>query len=129
MMEPTTTPGIDAVGQVHVNVRDLPRAVAFYRDVLGLRCLFEIPGSAFFDAGNLRLMIGIAEGLESDHPASVLYYRVPDIHAAFASVRRSAQVEAEPHLIARMPDHELWMAFLRDPEGNLFALMSELRER
>jgi methylmalonyl-CoA/ethylmalonyl-CoA epimerase len=127
-MGTVTTPGIEAVGQVHVNVRDLPRAVAFYRDVLGLRYLFEIPGSAFFDAGNLRLMIGIAEGLENDHPASVLYYRVPDIHAAFATVKESARVEGEPHLIARMPDHELWMAFFRDPEGNLFALMSEVRE-
>jgi methylmalonyl-CoA/ethylmalonyl-CoA epimerase len=120
-------PGIEAVGQVHVNCRDLERATAFYRDVLGLRFLFAIPGSAFFDAGNLRLMVGVAEGLESDHPASVLYYRVPDIHAAFEAVRASAPVEGEPHLIARMPDHELWMAFLRDPEGNLFALMSEVR--
>jgi methylmalonyl-CoA/ethylmalonyl-CoA epimerase len=126
-MSTVIAPAIQAVGQVHVNVRDLKRAVAFYRDVLGLRYLFEIPGSAFFDAGNLRLMIGVAEGLEHDHPASILYYRVPDIQAAFDAVKGAAKVEAEPHLIARMPDHELWMAFLRDPEDNLFALMSEVR--
>lgn len=127
-MSKIPSPAITGVGQVHVNARDLARATAFYRDVLGLRFLFEIPGSAFFDAGNLRLMVGVPEGLEQDHPASILYYRVPDIHAAFASVTASgAASEGEPHLIARMPDHELWMAFLRDSEGNLFALMAEVR--
>ena len=120
--------GITDVGQVAVNARDLPRAVAFYRDVLGLPLLFEIPNAAFFQAGPLRLMLAKAEAPEYDHAASILYYRVPDIHAGHAAlVEGGAEIVHEPHVIARMPDHELWMCFFRDGEGNTAALMSEVR--
>lgn len=124
----TTAPGarVDGVGQVALNVRDLPRAVAFYRDALGLPFLFEIPGAAFFRCGGTRLMLALPEKPEYDHPASLLYYRVADLPAAFAALAAAgAAVEREPHRIARMPDHDLWMAFLRDSEDNPFALMSE----
>lgn len=122
-----STLGITGVGQVAINVRDVERAVEFYRDILGLRFLFQIPNAAFFDCGGVRLMLGTAETPEHDHPASILYYRVPDIHAAHASLRAAgAATEDAPHRIARMPDHELWMFFLRDPEGNLLGVMSEL---
>lgn len=122
-------PGITGVGQVAVNVRDVRRAIGFYRDVLGLQFLFEIPNAAFFMAGDLRLMLGTAEKPELDHPASILYYKVPDIHAAYESLKTAgARTEDEPHFIARMPDHELWMFFVRDTEDNLLALMSEVRE-
>jgi methylmalonyl-CoA/ethylmalonyl-CoA epimerase len=120
--------GITGVGQVAINVRDVQRAVEFYRDVLGLRLLFQIPNSAFFDCGGLRLMLGTAEKPEFDHPASILYYKVDDIHAAYASLQAAgADTVDAPHLIARMPDHELWMFFVRDPEGNHLGLMSEVR--
>lgn len=104
--------------------------MAFYRDVLGLPLLFEAgPGMAFFDCGGARLMLSVAEDERFDHPASVLYYRVADIEQSFAAIReRGGQAEAEPHLVAQMPDHELWMAFFRDSEGNVFALMEERRE-
>ncbi len=122
--------GITGVGQVAVNVKDLQRAIGFYRDVLGLPFLFEIPSAAFFMAGGLRLMLGTAEKPEFDHPASILYYQVPDIHAAHGSLKAAgARTEDEPHLVARMPDHELWMCFFRDTEDNLLALMSEVREQ
>ncbi|MET0397485.1 MAG: VOC family protein [Longimicrobiaceae bacterium] len=124
------TAGIQGVGQIAVNVRDLDRAVGFYRDVLGMPFLFRIPGAAFFRCGATRLMLGTAEKPEFDHPASILYYRVVDIRASFgALVAAGARVESEggePHLLAPMPDHDLWMAFLRDSEDNLFALMSEV---
>lgn len=120
--------GITGVGQVAINVRDVQRAVDFYRDVLGLRFLFQIPNAAFFDCGGLRLMLGTAETPEFDHPASILYYKTDDIHAAYASLQSAGvQTEDAPHLIARMPDHELWMFFLRDPEGNHLGVMSEVR--
>ncbi|HEX8209941.1 MAG TPA: VOC family protein [Longimicrobium sp.] len=119
---------ITGVGQVAINVRDVQRAVEFYRDVLGLRLLFQIPNSAFFDCGGLRLMLGTAEKPEFDHPASILYYKVDDIHAAYASLQAAgADTVDAPHLVARMPDHELWMFFVRDPEGNHLGLMSEVR--
>lgn len=116
------------IGQIAITVRDLPRAVRFYRDVLGLPFLFEVPTLAFFDAGGVRLMLAVPEDPKFDHPASILYYRVDDIHAASARLRRAgAEVQGEPHLIARLPDHELWMVFLLDSEGNTVGLMSEVR--
>lgn len=120
--------GITDVGQVAINVKDVARAIAFYRDVLGLPFLFEIPNAAFFMAGAVRLMLSKAESDEFDHPASILYYRVPDIHAAFAALQGAAvPIEHEPRMIAKMPDHDLWMGFFRDPDGNVAALMSEVR--
>jgi methylmalonyl-CoA/ethylmalonyl-CoA epimerase len=119
---------LEGVGQIAVTVRDLARATAFYRDVLGLRHLLEIPDAAFFDCGGVRLMLSRPEREELDHPASILYYRVADIRAAHGALAgRGVAFEDEPHLVARMPDHELWMTFFRDSEGNLLALMSEVR--
>jgi predicted enzyme related to lactoylglutathione lyase len=116
------------LGQIAINVKDLQRAVRFYRDVLGIDYLFEILQSAFFRIGEVRLMMGVAEKPEFDHPASILYYLVPDINEAYEAMRgRGAEFEDVPHLIAKMPDHELWMCFLRDTEGNMLALMSEVR--
>ena len=120
--------GLDRIGQISVNVKDLNRAVEFYRDVLGMRPLFQVPKLAFFDCGGIRLMLSPPETPESDHAASVIYYKVDDIQAAHAALRgRGVPFDGEPHLIARMPDHEVWMAFCRDPEGNVLALMSEVR--
>lgn len=120
--------GVQGVAQVSVNARELARAVAFYRDALELPLLFEIPGAAFFDCGGVRLMVATPERPELDHPGSILYYRVAAVESAFATlVERGARPEGEPHLIGRMGEMEIWMAFLRDPEGNLFALTEERR--
>jgi methylmalonyl-CoA/ethylmalonyl-CoA epimerase len=118
-----------SIGQIAINAHDVPRATAFYREVLGLTLLFEAGGMSFFDCGGVRLMVGKASGPEYDHPGSILYYRVADIHAADAGLReKGAHVEGKPHLVAKLPDHELWMVFARDTEGNMFALMSEIRD-
>jgi predicted enzyme related to lactoylglutathione lyase len=117
-----------AIGQIAVNVRDLERAVAFYRDVLGVRFLFQVPKMAFFDCAGVRLMLGLPEGEEFDHPSSVLYFRVNDIQSVHAELQeRGVAFRGAPHLVAKMPDHELWMAFFDDSEGNVMALMSEVR--
>jgi methylmalonyl-CoA/ethylmalonyl-CoA epimerase len=141
MMVPDTTsdraptgPGLRRIGQIAVPIRDLDRAVAFYRDVLGLRLLFQAPpGLAFFDCGGVRLMLSVPEGPAQVHGSSIIYYLVDDLPAAWAAVtaRGAAPAtgagQAEPHPIARMPDHDLWMAFIQDSEGNLVGLMSEVR--
>jgi catechol 2,3-dioxygenase-like lactoylglutathione lyase family enzyme len=115
------------VGQIAVNVHDVKRAVALYRNILGMKLPFEIPNAAFFDCGGARLMLSLAEKPEFQHPASIIYYKVADLQAAFQSLSLSgAPLEGEPHLIARMPDHDLWMGFFRDSEGNRLALMSEV---
>ena len=129
-MVPTRTDfGLDQIGQISVTARDLDRAVAFYRDTLGMTFLFRVPGLAFFDCTGIRLALSTPEGPDFDHPSSVLYFKVADLAAAHATlVRRGVQFIDEPHVIATMPDHELWMAFFRDSEGNVMALMSEVRE-
>jgi methylmalonyl-CoA/ethylmalonyl-CoA epimerase len=120
--------GITHLGQIAVNAKDVERAAAFYQDVLGLRLLFKAPpGLAFFDCGGVRLMLDRAEKAEFDHPSSILYFAVPDIQEAYGKLKESGvNFEDEPHMIARMPTHDLWMTFFRDSEGNLMALMSEL---
>jgi methylmalonyl-CoA/ethylmalonyl-CoA epimerase len=122
--------GISRIGQIAVIVKDVERAVAFYRDTLGLRFLFKAPpGLAFFDCGGVRLMLSRPERAELDHPGSVLYFVVDDINVMHQSlVDRGVRFEGPPHLIAKMPDHELWMAFFDDTEGNTLALMCEKRE-
>src|ERR1700720_1623668 len=82
---------------------------------------------SFFNCGGVRLMLSPPEKPEFDHPASILYFQVGDIHAAFQRLESAGvKFEDEPHLIARMPTHELWMNHFHDTEGNLLALMSEV---
>lgn len=121
--------GITGLGQIAINAKDVDRATAFYQDVLGLKLLFKAPPSlAFFDCGGVRLMLDHAEKPEFDHLSSVLYFSVPDIQASYGKLKESGvRFEDEPHVIAKMPTHDLWMTFFRDSEENLLALMSEVR--
>lgn len=121
---------LNQIGQIGLHADDLDRAVAFYRDTLGMRFLFQVPpGLAFFDCGGIRLMIdGIKERETPERFNSIIYYKVADIQASYEDLNsRGVAFESKPHLIAKMPDHELWMAFLRDTEKNLIGLMSEVR--
>ena len=120
--------GLSQIGQIAVTVHDLKKAIVFYRDVLGMKFLFEVPNMAFFDCGGVRLMLGVPEKPEFDHPSSIIYYKVKDIqntYDVFSS--RGVQFEGKPHLVARLTDHDLWMAFFRDVDNNLLALMSEVK--
>lgn len=128
---PRTDFGLAQIGQIAVPVGDIERAIAFYRDTLGMRFLFKAPpGLGFFDCDGVRLMLDVPAKAQAGNHSSVIYYRVPDLQAAFRTLsERGVAFEAKPHLIARLPDHELWMAFFRDPDGNLLALMSEVRPR
>jgi methylmalonyl-CoA/ethylmalonyl-CoA epimerase len=123
-LTPATTPS--RLGQVAILVQDLSRAVAFYRDVLGLRFLFDAPpGLAFFDCGGVRLMLSRPEGESGG--SSMLYYAVADLPATMTRLRAAGvDVLHDAQRIAQMPDHDLWMAFIRDSEGNALGLMSEV---
>ena len=120
---------LSEIGQIGLTVGDLEKAVAFYRDALGMKHLFNAPpGMAFFAAGNVRLILSRPERPDSEPFGCALYFKVVDIHAARdALAARGVTFEAEPHRLAKMPDHELWMAFFRDPDRNLLALMCEKR--
>jgi len=121
-------PGLAQIGQIRVPVHDLQRAVAFYRDVLGMRYLFEVPRMAFFDCAGIRLLLGLPEGEAFDHPSSILYFKVDDINETTGALKaRGVTITGEPELIAEMPDHDLWMSSFTDSEDNTHALMSEVR--
>ena len=115
------------LGQVALTVTDVARSAAFYRDGVGLRFLFAAgPSLAFLDLGNARLMLSAPEGEFMPGSGTVLYLRVSDIVAAHDGMRsRGVMFVDEPHLVAPMPDHDLWMCFFRDPDGHTLALMSE----
>lgn len=134
-MNTSTTPssadepfGLSAIGQIAIIVQDLERSTAFYRDALGLRFLFSAPpGMSFFDCAGVRLLLGAADASGEAHRSSVLYFRVADIGEAHrVLVERGVEFTSEPHLVHRAEDHELWLAELRDPDGNVHALMSEV---
>jgi predicted enzyme related to lactoylglutathione lyase len=120
---------LSQIGQISVNVHDLDRAVGFYKEVLGLPLLYQFPPKlAFFDAAGVRLMLSLPEDPELDHPGSILYFKVDDIQGVWSALRQGgADLIREPQLVARMPDHELWVASFKDPDGNTLALMSEVR--
>jgi methylmalonyl-CoA/ethylmalonyl-CoA epimerase len=119
---------LSSIGQIALQVTDIERATAFYRDVLGLPHLFSVPRMAFFDCAGVRLLLGVPEPGEERRAGAVLYFRVADIDAAAAALRgRGVRLEQEPAMVARMPDHELWMAQFRDPDGNALELMCERR--
>jgi len=126
-MEPAAPFGLSALGQIGITVTDVDRAIAFYRDSLGMKLLFQVPNLGFFDCGGIRLMLSGAEKPGESY-SSILYFRVPDIQQAFEALTgRGVPFDRDPHLLARMPDHDLWMAFFRDPDRNVLALMSEVR--
>jgi len=121
--------GLTQIGQIALTIRDLERSIAFYRDTLGMHFLFQAPNMAFFDCGGVRLMLGVGER-SGEVFSSVIYYKVDDIEKAAETLSgRGVTFEREPHFVAKMPDHDLWMAFFRDPDRNLLALMSEVREK
>ena len=119
--------GLGTIGQIHVSVSDVDRAVAFYRDVLGMTFLFRVPGQpmAFFDCDGVRLYLGTPEAPEfRSNP--VLYFDVPDIDEAFAALgERGVAFRDEPHVVHRTDVTELWMTAFTDPDGNNLVLMSE----
>ena len=129
-MNNPNAPVLSEIGQIAIVVRDVARATTFYRDALGLKFLFAAgPNLAFLAAGSVRLMLTTPQGHGEAGKNSILYFKVDDLAAAHAAVvARGAKNERAPGLMAKMPDHELWMAFVRDPDENIVGLMSEVRK-
>src|SRR5260370_30015169 len=124
-MKDQTTVSLGQIGQISVNVHDFDRAVAFYKDMLGIKHLFSVPGRmAFFDCDGVRLMLAIPERPDLDHPSSILYFKVEDIDAAYdILVRRGVQFEGKPVLVAPMQTYDLWLAGFSGFAKNERALM------
>ncbi len=123
-----TATAVSHIGQIAITIRDTDRAIDFYQNKLQLSFLFRAGNLAFFQCGQTRLMLSAPEKPEFDHPSSILYFSVADLRATFADMKsRGVNFTDEPHLIAKLPDHELWMCFFHDSEGNTLGLMSEVR--
>jgi predicted enzyme related to lactoylglutathione lyase len=119
---------LSQIGQIAVNAHDLERAIGFYRDNLGMKHLFTVPPTmAFFDCSGIRLMLSLPDKPEFDHPSSIIYFNVTDIQQTAQTLSdRGVQFEEKPIFVADMGSYELWMAFFRDSENNLLALMSNV---
>jgi methylmalonyl-CoA/ethylmalonyl-CoA epimerase len=117
---------LNDIGQIALTVRDLGRAKNFYQNTLGMKFLFDAGTMAFFQCGAVRLMIGLSEE-SAPVGGTILYFKVSEIQKVHDALKeQSVEFIQPPHLVARMPDHDLWMAFLKDPEGNTIGLMSEV---
>jgi catechol 2,3-dioxygenase-like lactoylglutathione lyase family enzyme len=117
------------IGQIAVTVSDVEKALKFYRDALGLEFLFAPDANlAFLRAGEVRIMLSTPQGAGKVGANSILYFKMNDIVAAHRRLLDAGIAEERaPQLAAKMPDHELWLAFVRDPDGNLVGLMEERR--
>ncbi|WP_100657443.1 VOC family protein [Alteromonas flava] len=120
---------IEAVGQIAITVSDVQNALAFYRDILGLTFLFApTENLAFLQSGDVRIMLSTPQGAGEIGKNSIVYFKLANIEAFYQhALDNGAQQERSPALAAQMPDHELWTAFVRDPDNNLVGLMEEKR--
>lgn len=123
-------PTLSRIGQIAITVSDVEKALAFYRDTLGLEFLFAPgPNLAFLQAGDVRIMLSTPQGAGAVGANSILYFHVANIELAYtALVDAGVRGEGAPELVAQMPDHDLWLGFLRDPDGNIVGLMEEKRQ-
>ncbi|CAM5219918.1 Glyoxalase/bleomycin resistance protein/dioxygenase superfamily protein OS=Ureibacillus acetophenoni OX=614649 GN=SAMN05877842_105157 PE=4 SV=1 [Ureibacillus acetophenoni] len=119
---------IQSIGQIGVPVKDLDRAVEFYTEKLGLPLLFQAGNLAFFDCNGVRLLLSLPESEEFAKSSSVLYFKVNEVKATYEDfVGKGVHFIDEPHLVAKMGQTETWMAFFKDTEDNIHALMSEVQ--
>ncbi|MDC8774304.1 VOC family protein [Roseateles albus] len=120
---------VEMIGQIAITVSDVEASVAYYRDVLGLKFLFNAgPGLAFLSDGSIRIMLTTPQGSGAIGANSILYFKTTDIESTHAAiVARGSVSERPPQFVSKMPDHDLWLGFLRDPDGNLVGLMEEKR--
>jgi len=117
------------IHQAYLPHDDPDAAMAFYRDTLGIPFLFQAPGLAFFQAGEVRLMLGLPEN-DSQKFSSIVYFRVDDIESAYQELKtRGVEFTHEPRLIHRGRTADLWLAAFFDPDRNPLALMSEVPRR
>lgn len=116
----------DQIGQIALTVTDIVRSKDFYQNTLGMKFLFDAGTMAFFQCGDIRFMIGASED-QAPRGGTLLYFKVQDIHHTHEVLKGNGVVfHQSPHLVARMPDHELWIAFLKDPDENILGVMSEI---
>lgn len=129
MSDTTTRFGLSAIAQVALTVHDIPRATAFYRDTLGLPVVLETPEMVFLQAGDIRLLLGLAERTHGTH-SSIVYFKVDDVTFAYRALReRGVGFTHEPRIVHRGRATDVWLAHFQDPDRNELALMAETPRR
>jgi methylmalonyl-CoA/ethylmalonyl-CoA epimerase len=117
---------LNHIGQIALAVSDVDRAEAFFAEKLGLRKLYRFGDLSFFDCAGVRLMLEKSRNADEIERSSVIYYRCADIKLTVLELQaRGVSFTEKPHLIAKMEDHDLWMAFFKDPDGHTLAVMQE----
>lgn len=123
---PASTVQFEKIGQIAITVSDLARAREFYGTTLGMRFLFETGHLCFFQCGDIRLMVSASPELRPGG-GTILYFKVQNLPTIYELLKdQGVEFTGAPHLVAKMPDHDLWMAFLKDPDGNVLGVMSEV---
>lgn len=118
---------LEKIGQIALTVTDLARARKFYEQTLGMRFLFDAGSMVFFQCGDIRFALGTGAS-HDPRGGTILYFEVEDLAAVYAHLAtEGVDFVQPPHLVARMPDHDLWLAFFRDLDENVIGLMSEVR--
>lgn len=118
---------VQKVGQIGIPVKDVDRAIYFYKEKLGLPLLFNTENMAFFECNGLRLLLSLPEKEEFSHASSVIYFQVKDMKETYEGLLgNGVSFIDEPHVVAKMGQTETWMTFFKDSEGNTHALMSEV---
>lgn len=128
MSHPDAAPSVilEKIGQIAITVDDLARARVFYQNTLGMKFLFDAGNLAFFKCGDIRLMLSTTDK-PGPRGGTILYFQVSDIHATYSTLQhRGVTFIDKPHLIAKMPGHDLWMVFLNDSESNTIGIMCEI---
>lgn len=124
---PASAVQFEKIGQIAITVSDLERARDFYQNALGMRFLFDASTMSFFQCGDIRLLIGTEEK-PGPRGGTILYFKMDNILTVFAQLEaRGVEILRSPELVATMPDHELWIGFIKDPDGNVLGVMSEVK--
>lgn len=119
---------IQKIGQIGVPVKDINRALNFYKEKLGLSLLFNTDSMAFFICNGMRLMLTLPEKDEFAISSSVIYFEVNNIKDTYENLLgKEVMFIDEPHVVAKMGQIETWMVFFKDTEDNMHALMSEVQ--
>jgi methylmalonyl-CoA/ethylmalonyl-CoA epimerase len=117
---------LNQLGQIALPVDDVDTAEKFYTEKLGLRKLFRYGDLLFFDCAGVRLLVEKSAANPFVPNGSILYFRIPDIKLTYEEFKkRGVEFMEQPNLVSPMEDHDLWMAFFKDPAGNTLALMQE----
>ncbi|HTD04129.1 VOC family protein [Undibacterium sp.] len=119
---------LSSLGQVALQISNADASQEFYGQKLGLKQLFRYGELVFFDCDGVRLMLDGTSKVAIPPGSQCLYFKISDIDAVYGKLRNAGVAFVDrPHLVSKMPDHDLWMVFFKDPDGHLLALMEEKR--